>query len=70
LCTFVKTTPGTGATDRIEFLALAVWANAVMSPDDGFEKLSAKVFIRKFGYELINIHNISSLLIFMEILSK
>jgi hypothetical protein len=60
LSTFVKTWPGTGAADGIRFLALAVRANAAMSPDDGFEKLSANVFIWKFCSELIDIHNISS----------
>ena len=60
LCTFVKTRPGTGTIDAIRFLALAVGANAPMSPDDGFEKFSANVFIWKLGSELIDIHNISS----------
>jgi hypothetical protein len=60
LCTFIQTWSGTGAKDGIRFLELAVRTNAAMSPDDGFEKLSANVFIGKFGSELIDIHNISS----------
>jgi hypothetical protein len=64
LSTFVKTWPSTGATDGIRFLALAVRTSSAMAPDDGFEKLSANVFIWKFGSELIDIHTISSFLEF------
>jgi hypothetical protein len=51
-------------------LALAVRTNAAMAPDDGFEKLSTYVFIGKSCFQLIDVHNISSFLIFQEILSN
>jgi hypothetical protein len=39
---------------------LAVRANAGMLSDDGFEKLSAGIFIGKSCPELIDVHNIFS----------
>jgi len=58
LSALVKPWPAIFAADCKNFIACTMGASTALSPDNGLEKMSTGLFIRKSFSELICIHNI------------